>query len=67
MTNSPIAYTYEADVHCWGCSILRFGPDPSGTGYVREDAVDSEGNGIGVIAPWDETEYTHCGTCGEEL
>lgn len=60
----PIAYTYEADVHCPGCARKRFGAaldDP--------DTVDSEGNTLGVIAPWDETNPTgeYCGDCGGEI
>ena len=39
--------------------------------WPPEDAKDSEGNGVGVIAPWDEwcepsepgTQYLACGTC----
>jgi hypothetical protein len=58
----PIGYTYEADTHCLGCAFNLFGMDSHG--FVPEDAVDSEGNGVGAIAPWDEWEgELYCGTC----
>ena len=61
--HDPIAYTYEADTHCPGCAFKRFGRDENG--FVPENAEDSEGNGVGVIAPWDEWEgVLACGTCG---
>jgi len=67
--NDPIAYTYEADHHCPGCAFAAFGRDEHG--FVPEDAVDSEGNPIGAVAPWDEwyeigegNQTLVCGTCG---
>ena len=63
-----IGYTYDADVHCPGCAIARFGQEP-GHYWVREDAVDSEGNPVHPIAPWDETseEGEYCGTCHGQI
>lgn len=71
MAHDPIAYTYDADVHCPGCAKARFGVCSDGwIGCC--DATDSEGNHVGVIAPWDEWcdpidgEPVHtlaCGTC----
>lgn len=62
--NNPIAYAYEADVHCLDCTIDRFGPDCEG--------IDSEGNEVGAIFPWDQwmnlgegNQSLTCGTCGE--
>lgn len=71
MSSDPIAYTYEADVHCVPCALDRFGREPGRT-WVREDARDAEGNSVGVIATWDawcdpdETGQVSliCGTCG---
>lgn len=76
----PIAYTYEADVHCPGCTIARFGRCPDGwvgcpTCAHPSDGLDSEGNPVGVVAPWDEwcepSEHGRhvlvCGTCGDEI
>jgi hypothetical protein len=59
--HDPIAYTYEADIHCPECAEKRFGPGAHGT--------DREGNEVGAVAPWDETspEGEHCGTCGKEI
>lgn len=66
----PIAYTYEADHHCEGCALERFGRHEHGdiTG------VDDEGNEVGIVAPWDEwqvfdgePESLTCGTCGAVL
>jgi hypothetical protein len=64
----PIGYTYDADVHCPGCAIKRFGKEP-GRPWVREDAVDSEGNPVHPIAPWDETAEggEYCGTCHGQI
>lgn len=66
----PIAYMYEADVHCPGCAAERFGV--SADGWIADGAEDSEGNPVGVIAPWDEwwqpseplPQVLVCGTCG---
>jgi hypothetical protein len=71
-SHDPIAYTYEADTHCPACALGRFGAQP-GRPWVRDDAVDREGNGIGAVAPWVEwceydPDHPHCvlacGTCG---
>lgn len=64
----PIAYTYEADTHCPACAKARFGR--SEAGFIAEDCEDSEGNPVGVIAPWDEVDPAaglYCGTCGQEI
>lgn len=65
--NDPIAYTYEADHHCESCALERFGRDE----YGDITGTDSEGNEVGVVAPWDEwqqqleeAETLACGTCG---
>ena len=64
--HDPVAYTYEADIHCPSCAFKRFGRDEHG--FVSESAEDNEGNPIGVIAPWDEVdEIVICGTCGDEI
>ena len=74
--HDPIAYIYEADYHCPECSIARFGQDTShyGGNWPAEDAVDSEGNGIDIVAPWDEwwnigdgPQTLGCADCGKEL
>lgn len=59
----PIAYTYEADVHCVPCALARFGADAHG--WVPDSAADAEGNSPGAIAPWDEpgADGIYCGTC----
>ena len=65
--HDPIAYTYEADVHCPACSEARFGRD--GDGFIASQVVDREGNEPGAIAPWDETpsEGLYCGDCHTEI
>lgn len=64
MTRStiPVAYVYEADYHCPGCAIKRFGEDDRGP-WAKEDAVDSEGNLIGAIFSWMAANGMVCGTC----
>lgn len=67
MKYDPIAYTYEADFHCPACAEKRFGFDKSG--FIT--GIDSEGNEVGVIAPWDEwhlpevvgEQWLECATC----
>ena len=44
-SHDPIAYVYDADLHCPDCT-----PDD----MRHEDATDSESNPVGVIAPWGE-------------
>jgi hypothetical protein len=59
-THYPIAFTYEADVHCPACTFARFGREPDRVVPGRtwpwppDDATDREGNPIGSIAPWDD-------------
>lgn len=68
--HDPIAYTYEADTHCPGCALQRFGRCAE-HGQIACCVSDSEGNEPGAVAPWDEwhpatrCEFLVCGTCGE--
>jgi hypothetical protein len=69
----PIAYTYEADYHCPGCAVARFGADVNG--YAAGDVDRWEGNPVGAVFPWDEwlpcddagAQTLACGTCGAVL
>ena len=68
-THDPIAYTYDADLHCVDCATARFGV-AKGHPWLPESARDSEGNEIGAVAPWDEwwnadgeCETLTCGDC----
>lgn len=67
-SHDPIAYVYDADLHCPGCAEQRFGRDEHGF-IAGKGAADSEGNTPGVLAPWDETDShgEHCGTCGGQI
>lgn len=61
-SHDPIAYTYDADTHCPACAEDRYDRGPGG--WIAEDCEDSEGNPVGVIAPWDdEPDGLYCGTC----
>jgi len=70
-SHDPIAYTYEADHHCPDCALRAFGRDEDG--WIN--GTDSEGNPVGVVAPWDEwhepsdprAQVLSCGTCGREI
>lgn len=68
----PIAYTYEADVHCRNCTFARFDV----THDLALDGVDDrEGNPVGRIHEYDEwcdqsvggDASLYCGDCGELL
>lgn len=72
-----VAYTYEADVHCVACTKERFGKhklahkpsaphdyDEHGIDYKQEDG---EGNLIHPVFSTDETDFTHCGDCHEDI
>lgn len=70
--HDPIAYTFDADIHCPNCTRERFGRCSHGFIACPDDAhdpmtyTDSEGNTVGIIAPWDEIETpVSCGTCSE--
>jgi hypothetical protein len=59
----PIAYTYEADVHCPECATERFG-----AGLDAAETEDTEGNPIGAVFTWDEwTDGAWCGDCHEMI
>jgi len=44
----PLAYTYDAAVHCTACATARFGGAPP-----HGDEVDREGNHVGIISDID--------------
>jgi hypothetical protein len=76
MSVRVIAYTYESDVHCPACAYKCFAPSPHQSvplpGLTDEHgipyrAVDLDGNPIHPVFNTDEHDFTHCGTCGEEL
>jgi hypothetical protein len=64
----PIAYTFDADYHCPGCTYKAFGAcdgtcNAAFCSWVACSADkhddyksprDSEGNEIGAVAPWEE-------------
>ena len=56
-----IGYTYEADVHCVACTMLRFLDDPN--------AVDDEGNQVHPIFSTDEgsPDGDYCADCLVEI
>ena len=72
MTLQDIDYvTYEADVHCWECAVVRFGEL-----QIRlAKALDNEGNEVRAVHSWEEgsldeagnPEAMHCGTCGKQV
>jgi hypothetical protein len=72
---NPIAYTYDADVHCPDCAKSRFGRctldgDIACTGISCGcENEDSEGNPPGAVFGWDEfdTNGLYCGDCGSEI
>jgi hypothetical protein len=65
--HDPIAYAYEADLHCPPCARKRFGRCKEHD-QIACCVADSEGNEPGVLAPWDEHEPGEvCGDCGTEL
>lgn len=67
-TGWPIAYAYDADLHCIPCGIARFGSDPENGGHVPENAEDSEGNLVGAFFDGESTDCNvYCGDCLEEL
>ena len=64
------AYAFEADVHCPGCAVARFGRRlhhcadwPNDMHGVRLDAVDSDGSTPHPIFDTDEDQPTYCRTC----
>jgi len=62
----PIAYAYEAVLHCPWCAAKRFGVDDNG--WIPGSARDGEGNEVGAVAPWDELEADEtCDDCLESL
>ena len=63
----PIAYTYEADVHCPADTEVRFGRGPNG--FIAEESTDSEGNRVGAVFSWDrDGDWPgYCSDCGDEL
>lgn len=77
----PIAYTYEADVHCPDCARQRFPASytsESDLHGVKIDATDNEGNPIHAVMPYDELPTDlrdedggqrtyNCGDCHEVI
>ena len=57
ITYAPIAYVYDADLHCPDCTPMA---------YRGDDAIDRRGNPVGVMSPWDDDHYD-CDDCGKAL
>lgn len=55
----PIAYYYEAGIHCRDCTALRFPPDQHGNSY----GTDREGNEIQPIFSWADCAVDTCDDC----
>jgi hypothetical protein len=51
-----VGYAYEADTHCVGCAVERFGPRP-------HDHEDREGNPVNPIF-CDDDAFEDCPHCG---
>lgn len=71
-----IAYSYDADIHCIGCTQGRLANsgfkfpvnDRRDEHLIPENAVDSEGNKIHPIFSTDEnSDGLYCGDCHEEI
>lgn len=73
MTTRPIAYTYEADMHCPDCTLKRFGSSHyMGDEYIAltENGAamrDNEGNDVHAVFVWSEYHMEYCGTCHERI
>lgn len=68
-----VAYTYESNHHCIGCTRERFGPESLVQGRdnvqdldengISESQADREGNPIHPVFATDEFTEQSCGTC----
>lgn len=60
-----VAYIYEEDIHCFGCTIRKFGY----IAVMDRTAWDDEGNLVQPVFSTDEIAEPQegCGTCGEPL
>lgn len=71
MTNhAPIAYAYDAAIHCPDCALARFGRCQHGSmadNCVYCEITDSEGNSVHPVFSWDERqpEGEGCDDCHE--
>ena len=64
----PVAYTYEADIHCPACTTKRFPPCDPHKQLACCGAVDAEGNEVGAIFSWEEDAIdAYCGDCFEAI
>jgi hypothetical protein len=64
---NPIAYAYEADMHCPVCAKDRFGRCEEHN-QIACCVTDDEGNEPGAIFSWDENLCgLYCGDCHEEI
>ena len=60
---SVLGYTYEADIHCPGCTIDRFGEAVTQHGIDDIPVTDTEGNPVYPLFA-DQTEpWDVCGDC----
>lgn len=60
MNATPIAWQYEASVHCVKCAEGKWG-----AALNDEGTLDSEGNNLHPVFDWDEVNLCgeSCGTC----
>lgn len=55
-----VAWTYDADMHCVGCTLNAF---PALRSIVNDYAVDSEGNDVTPVFLDQIDDVYTCGTC----
>jgi hypothetical protein len=77
VSHDPIAYTYDADVHCPDCTALRFPPceehgDIACIASCCPEIADSEGNEPDAVFWFERNENdeplgVYCGDCGGEI
>jgi hypothetical protein len=65
----PVAYAYDAALHCPECARERFGTCPDGwIACPDHGAEDRESNAPGAVFPWDSMPcHSACADCGEPL
>lgn len=72
LRGGPIAYTYDAALHCPRCAVKRFGSDVLTS---SEGLEDNEGNEPGIVSSIDEwwepseqgSQTLVCDDCGDEI
>lgn len=68
--NVPIAYIYEAGIHCRDCTQKRFGTNSDGYIALTDNGAarkDKDNNEVRPVFLWSEYHHNSCDDCHTKI